>query len=498
MKFLKYIKIFSCLLLLWAGACTKNFEDTNSNPNEPVSVSPQVVLPYAIREGVDRLHGHRTRLERLGLDGGMLWVQYLARNQYTNEGDTYNPDASMRVNNWRGFYVDAINNCQKVINISSARTGGFYNENFQAIGIIMREYFFSIVTDTWGAIPYDNALAAEAGNLAPAYTSQENVYIGMLKNLKIAAELIDPAKGAVQGDILFNGDLTRWRKFANSLRLRLANRMAAKKPAEARAVFAEILGNPAKYPVFTGNTDFAQLNHQTRLNGSNNNSWHETLVFNGREDWSISTTLIAAMTDGKGAATDPRLTVYGETAIAGAMKGKYSGCPNGLSEAAASPYINNASRPGKFFTRETGAAYLMTYSELLFIMAEAALDGDYTTGKTAKQYLDEAIAASFAQYNLTMPAGYTDDKMADKATIMTEKWKAMFSQGLEAWAEYRRTGFPVLPPAHPEAIFENQGKVPTRMRYPESEYSLNRANVEGGATLNGGPDTQLTKMWWAE
>lgn len=498
----RYKNIAYLLLLLFVlgggVACTGDFIDLNENPNEPSSVPPEVIFPYAARKAVDRIHGHRTRLERLGLDGGMLWVQYLARNQYTNEGDTYNPDASMRNNNWKGFYTESLINFDKIIRLSQNAEGKYYNENYAAVGMIMREYVYSVVTDTWGAVPYTEALQGEADNLAPVYAGQEEIYLSMLANLKTAAGTLDPAGGKIKGDILFAGDIVRWQKFANSLRLRLANRMAAKKPSEARAVFSEILSNPAQYPIFTGNDDFAQLYHESRNGENNNNAWHEIMVFDAREDWSISQTLIDAMTDGKGNPTDPRLTVYANPATAGQMAGMYAGAPNGLPEAQASIYINTASRPGSWFMQEKAPFFLMTYSELLFILAEAALDGDYTGGESAMSYLEQAIEASFDQYGLEMPAGYLDGLTADKETIMTEKWKAMFSQGIEAWTEFRRTGYPVLPEAHPQAIFENDGLPPTRLRYPESEYSLNGINVEAAVSLNGGPDNKLTRLWWAE
>ena len=488
-----------CICALLMPACTDDFEELNTNPNEPELVPPSTIFPYAIREGIDRIHGHRTRLERLGLDGGMLWVQYFARNQYTNEGDTYNPDASMRNNNWEGFYTESLINFQKVIEITSDVENEFYNPNFFAAATIMREYLFSVVTDTWGAVPYVEALqGASTGNLAPAYTDQETIYLSMLDNLQIAAETLDPAGDPISGDILFDGDISRWQKFANSLRLRLANRMAVEKPAEAAAVFSQVLGDPATYPIFTSNEDFAVLYHESRLNDNNNNAWHEIMVFDGREDWSISNRLIGAMTDGAGTATDPRLEVYAEPAIAGDLAGGYSGAVNGLPEALASVYINTASRPGSFFTQERGPVYIMTYSEMLFILAEATLDGDYTGGLSAQEYMEQAVAASFGQYDLEMPADYLATVSLDKESLMTEKWKAMFSQGVEAWTELRRTGFPILMEAAPEAIFANDGRVPTRLRYPESEYSLNGSNVEAGASLNGGPDDKLTKLWWAE
>jgi len=480
-------------------ACTDDFEEINANPNEPELVPPETIFPYAVREAVDRIHGHRTRLERLGLDGGMLWVQYFARNQYTNEGDTYNPDASMRNNNWEGFYNESLINFQKVIDICSDPENPFANDNFASAAMIMREYVFSIVTDTWGAIPYDQALKGSTeGNLAPAYTPQEDIYLSMLANLKQAAEMLNESGKSFAGDILFEGDVVRWKKFANSLRLRLANRMAAQKPAEASAIFREIIGNPDQYPVFTSNEDYAVLFHETLLNNNNNNAWHDIMVIGGREDWSISDMLISQMTDGEGNATDPRLTVYAEPAFTGEFEGQFTGAPNGLPEALASAFINTASRPGSFFLQEKGPVFIMTYSEMLFVLAEATMDGDYTGGLSAEEYFQQAIEASFAQYDLEMPADYMDRLELNKETLMTEKWKALFSQGIEAWTEYRRTGFPVLMEANTNAIFENQGKVPTRLRYPESEYSLNGANVEAGAVLNGGPDDKLTKLWWAE
>lgn len=489
--------ILSIILLLILSSCTDEFEAINLNPNEPTAVPPTVIFPYGIREGIDRMHGHRTRLERLGLDGGMLWVQYFARNQYTNEGDTYNPDASMRNNNWAGFFNESLINFQKVIEATGDIESPFYNENYLAAAMIMKEYMFSIVTDTWGAVPYTEALNGASGNLAPQYDSQEFIYESMLANLKIASDLLDPSGASITGDILFSGDITRWQKFANSLRLRLANRQAGKKPAESAAIFAEILGAPSSYPIFTSNDDFALLYHEGRLNDNNNNAWHEIMVVDGREDWSISNTLIAAMTDGDGNAIDPRLTVYAEPVLTGPMTGLYDGAENGLPEALASVYINTASRPGSWFAQETAPVFLMTYSELLFVLAEAAETGLYTQGLTAVDYMTMGVNASFDQYGLTMPETYLDDKTADIEGIMVEKWKAMFSQGIEAWAEYRRTGYPALANPSTETVFENSGQVPTRLRYPESEYSLNGSNVASAVTLNGGADDKLTPMWWA-
>ncbi|WP_020528167.1 SusD/RagB family nutrient-binding outer membrane lipoprotein [Flexithrix dorotheae] len=491
------ISLLSCFVLL-LGSCTSEFEELNTNPNDPTVVPPETVFPGGIRQAFRRIHGHTTRLQRLGLDGGTLWVQHLARNQYTNEGDTYNPDASMRTNNWKGFYQETLVNIQTVVDITSDEEGNYKNTNFEAAAIIMREYVFSVITDTWGAVPYLEAIKGTEGILAPAYTSQEEIYTSILANLKTASDMLDESGATINGDILFNGDVLMWKKFANSLRLKLANRQSAKKPAESAAIFSEILGNPAAYPVFTSIDDQALFVHEARNNGNNNNAWHDIMVFQAREDWSLSKTLVEKMADADGNATDPRITVYANEAASGDFAGKYYGAPNGLPEALASAYINTASRPGSFFTQELTPFVVMGYSELLFVLAEATLDGDYSGGMSAKEYLDMAVTASFEHYGLEVPAGYLAGLSADKETIMTEKWKAMFGQGIEAWTEYRRTGFPVLSTPDPNSIFENEGKVPTRLQYPESEYSLNKSNVEAAEGLNGGPNDKLTKLWWAE
>jgi hypothetical protein len=139
----------------------------------------------------------------------------------------------------------------------------------------------------------------------------------------------------------------------------------------------------------------------------------------------------------------------------------------------------------------------MSYSELLFAKAEAALEGDISGD--AQAYYEAAITASFDQYDLAVPAGYFDAVgTATKENIMTQKWLALFGQGIEAWTELRRTGFPVMPEADSRAIFMNDGVLPTRLSYPSTEYSLNGAKVEAAAALNGGSDDMKTALWWVE
>ncbi len=470
-----------------ASACTEDFEQMNISPNKPNVVSSAVLLPAGIESSVDRFWGHRSRFERINLDGGMLWVQYLARNIYSDEGDNYNMSPAYYINNWQGFYNDAQLNFQRII-VQSGPDGALPNTNYEGVGLVMRSWVFSLLTDLYGAIPYSQALqgTAETPVYTPAYDSQEAVYAGLLNDLKLANEKLVVGGPAISGDILFDGDVLRWKKFANSLRLKLANRQAAKKPAESRAVMVEILGDPATYPIFESNSDIVALQHSDVR--PSNNEWHEVMVQGSRTDWNLSKTLV----DKLQALDDPRLAVYGE-----AVGGEYIGVPNGLPDAIATTYLAGSAKLGSYFTEPTTPSVVMTYAELLFVLAEAALDGDIAGDP--QEYYEQAIAASFEQYELSMPDEYLAAAgPATKENIITQKWIALFGQGVEAWTEYRRTGYPTLPAPDTRAIFMNDGVLPTRLQYPGSEYSLNAVQLEEGIKLNGGADDKKTEMWWAE
>jgi hypothetical protein len=485
---MKRILLLLIPTLLVVGSCTKDFDTMNVDPNNPTAVGPQYLLPFALEASIDRYWGSNIRFERLNLDGAMLWMQYLSRNIYSNEGDNYGVSVAFYNNNWKGFYNDGLVNYQRIITLSQPG-GKFANTNYEGIGIVMRTWVYSLLTDVYGAVPYSEAIkgTAEAPIYTPGYDTMEQVYAGMLADLKTANEKLSTTGPAVAGDILYNGDILKWKKFANSLRLRLANRQAAKKSAESKAIMAEILGDATKYPIFTSNADNATLKHTATR--PSNNEWNEVMVYGSRTDWNISKTLA----DKLNTLGDARITVYAQPN----KEGKYTGHANGLPDAIATTYLATSSMLGTYFTQTTTPSVLMTFAELNLTLAEAAFDGDIPGD--AQAYLTKGITASFDQYGLKITDAYlTTVGKATKEKIMEQKWIALFGQGIEAWTEYRRTGLPVLPPKDPRAIFENDGVLPTRIKYPTSEYSLNEANVRKGVSVNGGDDSMKTKLWWVE
>lgn len=486
---MKRLYIFSiALILLTFGtmtSCTKDFEETNTNPNDPLSVSPSLLLPNAIQVVVDRYWGHSTRYERLNIDAAMCWIQHLSRNIYINaEGDSYEIPLTIASGTWNNIYKESLINFEK-IKILSAPGGAYENANYLGIAMVMQSFSYAYLTDVFGPIPYSEALkgTAEDAINSPKYDSMEEVYAGILADLMEANDHLSTSGPAVVGDILFGGEILEWKRFANSLALRIANRQAAKKPAESKAILTQILSDPAKYPVFESVDQAAELIHFD-VPGSRNKMFD---VFSTRSDWNISTTLVDKLLS----LDDERITVYAQPIA----DGTYTGLPNGLTDAAADTY--NASRIGLKYLDPTAPSILMTYAEVEFIKAEAALDGDIEGD--AAEFLESAINASFNQHGLMMPSDYmTRIGGVTKESIMTQKWIALFGQGVEAWNEYRRTGFPVMPAPNPSSIFSNDGILPTRIEYPTSEYSLNKANLDEGVSKLGGSDNMRTPLWWVE
>ncbi|MFN4147106.1 MAG: SusD/RagB family nutrient-binding outer membrane lipoprotein, partial [Runella sp.] len=138
------------LMLLSTSSCTEKFDAMNTDPNNPTKISAQYLLPYALERSIDRYWGGRTRFERLNLDGAMLWMQYLSRNIYSNEGDNYGISPAFQNNNWQSFYIESLTNFQRIISISGPQ-GSAPNANYEGVALVMRSWVFSIITDLWGA-----------------------------------------------------------------------------------------------------------------------------------------------------------------------------------------------------------------------------------------------------------------------------------------------------------------------------------------------------------
>ena len=366
------------------------------------------------------------------------------------------------------------------------------NENLQAVGLIMRSYFFSVLTDLYGDIPYSQALQLSENVLTPAYDAQEDVYKGLLADLKAANDLIKVGGYEVGGDIIYGGDMDKWQKFGNSLHLRLAMRLIDADPTLAKTEVAALLNGST--PLLSSVEENAQFDF---LSGASNTN---PIYFNRltRDDHRVSRSITSRLNR----LNDPRLGVYANHPEAGDSTAFYRGVPNGLTSVAAAALgpLSTTSKVGSAFTAATAPGVLMTYAEVLFFKAEA-IERGIVGGNAAVEY-NNAIRASMAQYGFTGAAvdaylaqpAVKYDASNYKQSIGVQKWIALYGQGVEAWSEWRRLDYPKLPVAVSPAGAA-MGKIPVRFRYPANEQTTN-ATSRAAAVERQGPDLITTKLWW--
>jgi hypothetical protein len=311
----------------------------------------------------------------------------------------------------------------------------------------------------------------------------------LLDDLKTAQSLLDPAGAPIQGDPVYNGTISSWKKFANALRLRIALRIADREPTLAKQVLTDIQTEGGSY--IDDNSLIAQLIYQ---NSPNQNPISN--IFDTRDDYRISKTIV----DKLASLNDPRLPIYAAP-TKDAPYG-YVGIPNGLTVGdAANLGFTKTSKPGTYFSAPQAPAVIISYAEVLFDRAEAAARG-FTNEDPATLY-GSAIQASLAQYGITDQTTVNNYKNQPavqyntsnyRQSIGQQKWIALFGQGLEAFAEWRRLDYPQLTPAAAGAL---NGKFPVRFIYPGTEQSLNGANYTQ-AVNHQGPDLLTTRLWFDE
>jgi len=456
------------------SSCKDELADINKNPNESESVQPDYLLSNGIKANVDTYWGTDATMET-----SLLYVQYWAKIQYPDP-DRYIPASTNTQTVWNNFYSQGVSDFTKLIELGDT----LHNPNYKAVGIIMRSWIFQVVTDLYGDVPYSQTAQIDK-YLTPKYDAQRDIYLGLLAELKTAVGLISLTDNPIAGDLLYNGSMARWKKFANSLRLRIALRIADKEEAAAKAVFDEIGADDNN--LIVDNIDNAQLIYQASPNQNPVAKNRET-----RNDYRISKSVV----DKLNALNDPRLTIYGALPR---DTNKIVGVTNGLSaDSAARLGFNKTSDVGAVFTATAAPAVLFNAAELLFIKAEAAQRG-LLSGNAAALYA-QAVTVAMKQY------GVSDDKITIylaqpavvynvanyKQSIGEQKWLALFGEGLEGFAEWRRLDYPKLTPAYTGVL---GGKIPLRLTYPSSEQALNGANYRA-AVANQGADQLITRLWF--
>lgn len=480
--------------LMWSAAgCTSSFDEVNTDPDNAAQVPNVNLLAYSIYSTSKRFYDRW-----FAMDEPMTFCGYVAKMSYIDEA-RYNFRTGVQDANWE--YVYRILN-----NVMDIQRKAGTDINLLNVAKVMEVTLVQIATDRWRDIPYSEAVRMEGGVLTPKYDTQEQIYPALLAKLKEAADSFadDAATDDISGgDLLFHGDLTKWRKYCNSLRLRLAIRISEVSPQLAQATVEEVLGNPDRYPIMESNDDNAFFWWQ----GSDSN-YYEPVADQYRtrkNEYCASDVLV----DNLLRHADPRIAVYCSPTPSSQTEGDadytdgtpvYRGYTIGAGENAVA---KNYSRWGYKYGQDLGGfSPWMRVAEVYFHIAEAAQLGYNTAtyGDAATNY-EKAVRHSMEENGVDEAAATT--YLADKGKfdhtlqiIWYEEWVALFKQGMEGWSLYRRTGIPennYIAPGRTQ--YQNHNVPPLRSPYPSTELNLNKTNnapynAEVVDNLWGKP------MWW--
>lgn len=503
MKTIKFLIILSLGLLL--TACETEYKE---DPNRAV-----VAPTHAIMNRVQKRFMDRTRDVWFSGRQSLLWVQYWNQVNYTDE-DRFEYRETVNKNSWDDIYINA----QNLIDLISYNTNEDTkadmlkygpNENQIAAARIMLVYIYLHGLELWGDIPYwsyqstnetfqANKLKSD-GISHPAYAKQKDIYADMLKTLKEAQESIITNKIMIAGDNFYNGDATGWKKFANSLRLRIANRIKNVYP-EAQAHIDDAIAQG----VFASNADNAGLHYET--NAINAAPMYRAFYVDNRTDFAPSMSFVELLQGKRGpfGIVDPRLDIFVDDNV--------DGFKVGIPLVSSNDEVNDfqhESLPGAAILAPNYTEYYMEYSEVCFIMSEIK-NWDQT-------WYEKGVRASMEKWGVA-PSAINDYiaalPPANEENVMTQKYIALYMQPMEAWSELRRTGYPntLIRPnetytyTYPTADGDvsvvytftpkvNLDEIPSRNMYLSNEKNINFENYSAAKTSMGG-DTQSTKLWW--
>lgn len=515
MEGIKMKKLFQIITLASIAAsfagCAKL---DNVNPNSPAEVPSNMIMNGAQKWTVDNIYDNWFS-GRQCLAYSQQWTQ---RN-YTEE-DRYQIRESVN-NSYFNYLYMGVANFQKIIELNSDKATAAIcaaygaNANQIAAAKIMKAWTMCIITDTWGDVPYSEVGQLEKGVLYCKYDKQEDIYKSLIKELTDAAAQIDESEPAfVSGDVIYGGDASKWKKFANSLKCRLAVHLSKVDPS-----WKTYINEAVASGVFESNDDAAVYKYVD--SGSDYCKFYEGFYIDGRNDFTITRPFVDILKGQKDTlnskthpwegVVDPRLYVY----TGPNSKGKYQGipyaAPTGIQDKFRSVSPNWYSAP-PIVLQKSYSVPLMTYAELEFILCEAK-------GFDAAHYKKGVQASIEYWYDL---AGKTISKSDVSAyvtavsagvnaeTCAIQKYIDLFTNGTEAWTEIRRTGYPdqLLRPGEITCVYrggnitftalnETKGLIIPRVKYPTNESTLNGANWKDAVSkLTDGTNNYYSRMYW--
>ena len=475
-------KIIASLILvsLFQSCDRDTLTATNTDPNSYYTTVPSTLVTYAEKQLTDYMNTPSVNVNNL-----RLTMQYWQETTYTDESQYNFVTRTVTDNAWNYLYVRTLKNldqAKKLVNAynptaSEAATWATTKKNQLAIMDMLQVYTYHTLVDTNGNIPYSESLDVDKYPL-PKYDDAKTVYAQLITRLQADLANLDTTGTSFStGEKFYNGSVAKWKKFGNSLLLKLGIAIADSDATLAQSTCqAAITGG-----VFTSSADDCNLAY---LSASPNYSQlYANLVASNRNDFVAGKTIVDKMN----ATSDARRSAYFQL-----KNGVYVGGAIGVN----SPF-STYSAPGAFAYTSTTPGILLNYTEVAFYRAEAA--ARWSIGDPTALF-NEAVTASFLQWGKTSSdataylAANPYNSSNWKQSIGTEAWIAMYNQPMQGWNFYRRLDYPVLAVAA-NAVTDANNKVPVRLQYPVSEQTTNPTSYNAGSTAIGG-DKLYTKLFW--
>ena len=474
---MKKIKITAIILLLTGMvSCTDGFEELNDNPNLISEISPGTLLNPIIY-GV----ASQNALQSVDVTFNLMQVS-LPFPSIT--GGLHRYDVSNNIGNsaWNNYYKWLSN--IREMRIAAVKAG---DVNYQAAALTLNALVYANLTDLFGPVPMTEAVRGEDGILYPKYDTQEFIYETILADLEKANTLYDVSKPMIYAeDILFQNNVLKWKKFTNSLRMRLLLRVSNRTEMRAFEKLAYMSDHPEIFPVFTTTAESAIL----KVTGvaPNVSPW-------GRpQDFNLNIKMSSFFIDNLNTLEDPRRAIIatGATALVTNAPLGYKGITSGYA-GADSQFKYNASTLLNVQATNPMQIYILTYAEVEFIKAELAQRGYIAD---ASGHYVKGVKAAIEQVKAVAPANYFDNVQAQYngtlERIMLQKYYALYFTDYQQWFEYRRTGLPVLPTT---SAMLNGGVMPSRFTYPDNQQIKNTENYQEAIKMIEG-DNINSKVWW--
>ncbi len=466
--------IIIAFIILGAISCTNDFSNWNADPKKATEVPASTLFSNAERNLVRTMKNQNVNINIFN-----FMAQYWTATTYPDEANYDLGTRDVPGNYWDAIYRDVLIDLKEATSILNAEKEGMsanllpINVNQLALVSILEVYSYHVLVDVFGDIPFTEAL--DIDNPSPAYDNDTDIYASLFTKLDAAINDLNTNEGSFgSADFIYDGDVSSWKKFANSLKLRMALR--TKDGSKISAAIAS--------GVFESNADNAAF--QFLASDPYANPLWENLVQSGRSDLLVSDTFVDVITT----LNDPRTPVY-----MGDNKDPYVGGPYGANNSFAA-----FTHLGDVFHEPDYEGVILDYAEVKFLLAEAAARnlGGVTSAET---HYNEAITASIEYW---VPGGDATTYLAQSSvsynsgnweqSIGMQKWIALYSRGFEGWSSWRVFGYPMLT-APTTAHSSAEGLVPVRYTYPADESQRNGDSYDAASSAIGG-DKFTTRVFW--